>query len=210
MNDTRNAPPTFGENGRVTNVLMAGVGGQGIITASAVLAEAALLAGLDVKKSEVHGMSQRGGSVESHVRFSEHQVYSPLIPWNGADVVLGLELLETVRNAHWCRQSGAILVDERRVYPSSIATSGVQYPADCLARLAAPSLGASSRCRHSVSASSSSVSRGRPNMVMLGALAEMIDIAAEAYDEAMAKAIKPKALGINREAFTLGRQQVSA
>lgn len=208
MNDGRNAPPTFGENGRVTNVLMAGVGGQGIITASAVLAEAALIAGLDVKKSEVHGMSQRGGSVESHVRFSEHQVYSPLIPWNGADVVLGLELLETVRNAHWCRQSGAILVDERRVYPSSIATSGVEYPADCLERL---------RSRVSriieVPAFRLASELGEPraaNMVMLGALAEMIDIAAEAYDEAMAKAIKPKALGINREAFTLGRQQVSA
>ncbi len=208
MNDTCNAPPTFGENGRVTNVLMAGVGGQGIITASAVLAEAALLAGLDVKKSEVHGMSQRGGSVESHVRFSEEQVYSPLIPWNGADVVLGLELLEAVRNAHWCRQSGAILVDERRVYPSSIATSGVQYPADCLERL---------RSRVSriieVPAFRLASELGEPraaNMVMLGALAEMIDIAVEAYDEAMAKTIKPKALGINREAFTLGRQQASA
>ena len=206
MNDVCGVPQAFGENGGVTNVLLAGVGGQGIITASAVLAEAALLAGLDVKKSEVHGMSQRGGSVESHVRFSEHQVYSPLIAWSGADVVVGLELLETVRNAHWCKQSGAILVDERRVYPSSIATSGREYPADCLERLR----GRAARVIE-VPAFRLATELGEAraaNMVMLGALAEMVAIPAEAYDEAMAKAIRPKALGINREAFALGRRQV--
>ena len=81
-----------------TNVLLCGVGGQGIITASAVLAEAALVSGCDVKKSEVHGMSQRGGSVESHVRFSHSgKVHSPLIPAGEADLLLAFEVLEALR-----------------------------------------------------------------------------------------------------------------
>jgi indolepyruvate ferredoxin oxidoreductase, beta subunit len=191
-----------------TNVLMTGVGGQGILTASAVLSDAALLAGYDVKKSEVHGMSQRGGSVESHVRFSAEQVHSPLIAWGGADVVMALELLEGLRSAYWCRPGGVILVDERRILPSTVVAGGLQYPADCLERLA----------RHAgttvvVKAFTIARELGEPraaNVVMLGALSEFLPVAEEAYREALGNSIKSKALDINLRAFDLGRAEAGA
>ena len=188
-----------------TNVLMAGVGGQGVLTASAVLAEAALLAGYDVKKSEVHGMSQRGGSVESHVRFSTRQVYSPLIPWHGADIVMVLEMLEGLRSAHWCRPGGVILADERQILPATVAGGALQYPNDCLPRLE----------RHDgatlvVPAFAIAQQLGEPraaNVVMLGALSGFLPLAEQAYREALGNTIKQNALATNLTAFDLGRAQ---
>jgi len=199
--------PAQQQAAEVVNVLMAGVGGQGIITASAVLAEAALAAGYDVKKSEVHGMSQRGGSVESHVRFSTGPVRSPLIPWGGADVVIGLELLEALRSAHWCRPGGKILVDDRRIYPATVAAGALEYPQDCLQRLQ----------KHDadtilVAAFAIAEELGEPraaNTVMLGAVSQLLPIPLQAYRQAMEKSIKAKALEINLKAFERGREQVT-
>lgn len=189
-----------------TNVLMAGVGGQGVLTASAVLSEAALLAGYDVKKSEVHGMSQRGGSVESHVRFSNKQVYSPLIPWHGADVVMALEMLEGLRSAHWCRPGGVILADERQILPATVAHGALQYPHDCLQRLEEHD-GATVVVRALATAQELGERRAA-NVVMLGALSGFLPIAEEAFREALANIIKPKALDTNLRAFELGRAQL--
>ena len=189
-----------------TNVLMAGVGGQGILTVSAVLSEAALLAGYDVKKSEVHGMSQRGGSVESHVRFSTRQVHSPLIAWGGADVVMALEMLEGLRSAHWCRPGGVIIADERKILPATVAHGALEYPDDCLHRLQRHEGGSG------VVGQAFAIARelGEPraaNVVMLGALSGFLPIAEEAYREALGNTIKPKVLDTNLRAFDLGRAQ---
>lgn len=188
------------------NVLMAGVGGQGIITASAVLAQAALEAGHDVKKSEVHGMSQRGGSVESHIRFRRGTVHSPLIAWGGADLVVGLELLEALRSAHWARPGGQMLVDDRKIYPATVASGAFEYPQDCLERLANYDLDVIV-----VNAFSVAVKLGEyraANTVMLGAMSEMLPISAKAWQSAMEQIIKPRALEVNFKAFSAGQEQV--
>ncbi|MGE5531702.1 MAG: indolepyruvate oxidoreductase subunit beta, partial [Bacteroidota bacterium] len=120
----------------ITNVLLTGVGGQGTITASQVLAEACLLQGWQIKKSEIHGMSQRGGSVESHVRFSpDSTVYSPTIPDGEVDVLLGFELLEALRGLPQVKPEGTIIVDPRRIVPITVALGGPAYPEDALDRM---------------------------------------------------------------------------
>jgi indolepyruvate ferredoxin oxidoreductase beta subunit len=196
-----------GDNAEDTvNVLMAGVGGQGIITASAVLAQAALEAGYDVKKSEIHGMSQRGGSVESHVRLRRGRVHSPIIPWGRADLTVGLEMLEALRSAHWVRPGGTMLVDDRKIHPSTIASGAFEYPQDCLERLA----------KHDfelivVNAFTIAVELGEyraANTVMLGAMSQLLPIPAEAWQSAMWRIIKPRGLQVNLEAFAAGQGQV--
>ena len=117
-----------------TNVLIVGVGGQGVILASEMLSEVALRSGLDVKKSEVHGMSQRGGVVTSHVRFGT-KVDSPLIPGGEADVILGFELAESLRWIHELAEGGQLIVNSQRLVPPITATGKFSYPADATRRI---------------------------------------------------------------------------
>ena len=119
----------------VTNILLAGVGGQGILLASEVLSEVLMLAGYDVKKNEIHGMSQRGGSVVSHVRFGE-KVYSPIIPEGEGDILFGFELLETYRYLPLLRKSGKVLVNDLKILPPSVALGQESYPEDIPAKIA--------------------------------------------------------------------------
>jgi indolepyruvate ferredoxin oxidoreductase beta subunit len=117
------------------NIIFAGVGGQGVLTASEVLARAALHEGLECKKSEVHGMAQRGGSVISHVRVGE-TVHSPVIPEGGADFLVAFEKLEGLRFAHYLRPGGKVILNQLELYPMNApAASG--YPSDIEERLAA-------------------------------------------------------------------------
>src|SRR5512144_264636 len=103
----------------ITNILLVGVGGQGILLASEILAEACMLAGFDVKKSEIHGMSQRGGSVVSHVRFGK-QVFSPVVPEGEGDILFGFELLETYRYLPLLRQGATIVANDYRIPPPAV------------------------------------------------------------------------------------------
>src|SRR5512141_1377612 len=97
-------------SGQVTNILLAGVGGQGILLASEILSETFMLAGYDVKKSEIHGMSQRGGSVVSHVRYGK-EVFSPIVPEGEGDILFGFELMETCRSLPLIRPGGAVVAN---------------------------------------------------------------------------------------------------
>ena len=108
------------------NLLLSGVGGQGTLVASEIVARAAVYAGFDVKKSEIHGASQRGGPVVSHVRFSS-EVHSPLTPAGEVDVLIGLEQLETLRWAHYVRQGGYIVMNTEKVPPAQFGTEYVPY-----------------------------------------------------------------------------------
>ncbi|HER43070.1 MAG TPA: indolepyruvate oxidoreductase subunit beta, partial [Candidatus Eisenbacteria bacterium] len=110
-----------------TNVLIVGVGGQGVLLASEILCEVAKVMGLDAKKSEVHGMSQRGGVVTSHVRFGK-KVYSPLIPDGEADVILAFEIAEGLRWAGELRAGGTIIVNRQKIVPPIVATGKFSYP----------------------------------------------------------------------------------
>ncbi len=188
---------------KTMNLLLSGVGGQGVILASKILSKAALLQGLDIKQSEVHGMSQRGGSVVSHVRFGE-TVYSPLVAEGGCDVLLGFEPLEALRYAHWVRSRGAIVYSTDRVNPSTVSAGLAEYPDDVeerlkgypvdLVRVEAGSLAERAGNRRAA------------NVVLVGAASRFVDFPAEVWAKAIEESVPAKALEVNQEAFRLGRE----
>jgi indolepyruvate ferredoxin oxidoreductase beta subunit len=117
------------ENGKVTNIFLSGVGGQGTILASNILGEVFLKAGYDVKKSEVHGMAQRGGDVTTHFRFGK-KVYSPLIAYGEADFLISFELLEALRYINWVKPGGKIIINQQTILPPSVSLGQMEYPKD--------------------------------------------------------------------------------
>lgn len=115
------------ENNKVTNILLSGVGGQGAILASNILAHVFVEAGYDVKKSEVHGMAQRGGDVTTHFRYGK-KVYSPLIPYGGVDFLLAFELMEAFRYINHCKSEARIVMNEQKILPPAVNLGMAQYP----------------------------------------------------------------------------------
>jgi indolepyruvate ferredoxin oxidoreductase beta subunit len=116
------------------NILIVGVGGQGVILASNIVTEVALMSGFDVKKNEAHGQSQRSGSVPSHIRYGK-KVYSPIILPGEADVILAFEELEALRWANFLRPGGKIIVNKQRIYPPSVTSGMDKYPEEIIAIL---------------------------------------------------------------------------
>ncbi|MEA3401551.1 MAG: indolepyruvate oxidoreductase subunit beta [Armatimonadota bacterium] len=189
----------------VTNVLLTGVGGQGIITASTVLSQACRLAGWEVKKSEVHGMSQRGGSVNSYVRFSpDGQVASPLIPEGAAGIMLAFEPLEGLRQIGQTAPDATVLIEERRIVPVTVNLEGFSYPEDVLERV----LG-SGREVTVIAAAQAATELGEPraaNTIMLGALSTLVELPGDAWERALRLVLKPEAVDVNLEAFRAGQE----
>lgn len=114
---------------KTINIFLSGVGGQGTILASNILAEVFLNAGYDVKKAEVHGMAQRGGDVTTHFRFGK-KVYSPLIKYGDADFLVAFELLEGLRYINWVKPNGKILLNKQEIYPPAVNLGQMKYPED--------------------------------------------------------------------------------
>lgn len=117
------------KNGKVTNIFLSGVGGQGTILASNILGEVFLNAGSDVKKSEVHGMAQRGGDVTTHFRFGK-KVYSPLIAYGEADFLISFELLEALRYINWVKPNGKVVLNQQAILPPAVSLGQMEYPKD--------------------------------------------------------------------------------
>jgi indolepyruvate ferredoxin oxidoreductase beta subunit len=117
------------ENERVTNIFLSGVGGQGTILASNILGEVFLKAGYDVKKSEVHGMAQRGGDVTTHFRFGR-KVYSPLIKYGDVDFLISFELLEAARYINWVKPEGKVIINKQEILPPAVSLGQMSYPKD--------------------------------------------------------------------------------
>jgi indolepyruvate ferredoxin oxidoreductase, beta subunit len=187
----------------ITNILLVGVGGQGILLASEILSEVAMIAGLDVKKSEIHGMSQRGGTVNSHIRFGP-RVHSPIIPSGEAAFVLALEKLEGLRARPQLARGGRLLVNDFRLEPTTVTTGKLTYPEDAIEQLRSEFNGQFV----ALDGPALSVKAGdlrTMNTVMLGALSTFLDFTAEQWEQAMQRHIKPKLLEINRSAFEMGR-----
>jgi len=184
------------------NVLLAGVGGHGVLALSRIVAEGALAAGFDVRKSEIHGMSQRGGSVVSEVRYGE-DVRSPLIPEAAADVFVSLELLEALRHLHRLRPDGVLLVNDQRITPAPTGSGPVDYPEDSARRLREIAPGARIVKAHDIA-----VELGEPratNMVMLGAFAALTpDIEAAVWVQMIETTFRPALRPVNLAAFQRG------
>lgn len=185
------------------NILLSGVGGQGVLLASKILSQAALLQGLDIKQSEVHGMSQRGGSVVSHVRIGG-KVHSPLVPEGRCDLLVGFEPLEALRFAHWVKSVGVAVFNTDRVNPSTVSAGLAEYPEDLDERLAAYP------CRKIAVAAGDLAERAgarrAANVVLVGALSRYLEFPDVVWGQALEASVPPKVLAINREAFRLGRE----
>ena len=189
-------------NTTITNILLVGVGGQGILLASEILSETFMLAGFDVKKSEIHGMSQRGGSVVSHVRYGK-EVFSPIVPEGEGDILFGFELMETCRYLSLLKPGGTVVANDLRIPPPSILMGQEVYPDDLADRIKSqfPDF-------LLVDGQKLATEAGNPraaNTVLLGAVSKRLDIAEEFWLEALKKMVPPKALEINRKAFLMGR-----
>jgi len=185
------------------NIIFAGVGGQGVILASKVLMEAAKNAGFDVKESEVHGMAQRGGSVDCNVRYGD-KVYSPLIPRGGADIIVALELLESLRKMEYLAPGGRLIVNREKIDPAPVQTGAMQYPPDIEEWI-------SRTVPNAVFVDTSEIlkevgTRKALNIVMLGVLSNYLEFTEDQWQTAIANLVKEKFLDMNMKAFMLGRQ----
>jgi len=189
----------------VTNILVVGIGGQGVMTATEILAEAAIALGHDVKKTEVAGMAQRGGVVSSHLRFGA-KVLSPQIMPGTADLLVGFESAEALRWCHYLKPGGLVLMNTARLVPPVVDLGLYDYPGDPLAEI---------RDRgyqvHAFDAMAIALDLGDMrlgNTVMLGAMADHLPFSADVLLESILKrfrARKPQMVEVNQKAFEAGR-----
>ncbi len=189
--------------------VLVGVGGQGTILASDILAGTGLHAGYDVKKSEVHGMSQRGGSVTSQVRWAEH-VHSPLIGQGEADLMLAFEKLEAVRFASLLRPGGVMVVNDHAIPPVSVSAGNEHYPADDEMRRVL--LGVTPHI-HVLPAARIARDLGNArveNVVLLGALSRLVEIDASCWLAALEERVPERTREVNRAAFLAGREAIGS
>ena len=185
------------------DLVIVGVGGQGTLLASKILGRLALKQGCGVKVSEVHGMSQRGGSVITHVRVGD-RVHSPIVTPGEADYLLSFEQLEAARAAEFLKPEGVAIVNTQCILPMPVITGSVSYPADPLAQLGdrrvekADALGIAVECG----------SQKALNLVLLGMLSRHLPFAEEAWHEAIGACVPKKTLPVNLAAFTRGRELI--
>lgn len=191
------------------NFVLVGVGGQGTILASDVLAELGLRLGFDVKKAEVHGMSQRGGSVTSHLRWSP-RVFSPIIPLGEADVLVAFEKLEAARFISQLKPEGLALVNDYAIEPLSVQTSGVPYPGDEELHLLLAQTTSRAYWVKGIEIAETLGNTRAANVVLLGALSALLDIDPEHWDAVLEMRIPAQHLELNRRAFRAGREAVTA
>jgi indolepyruvate ferredoxin oxidoreductase beta subunit len=188
---------------RPMNVMLVGVGGQGIILASEVLCHALLGAGWQVKKSEVHGMAQRGGSVRTDVRFGT-EVHAPLISVGAADILVAFEQLEALRYAHFLRPQGLVLLSTERITPVTVLTGPYPYPADVPARL--DNLGVQAQ---GINAPELAARAGNPRtagIALVGALSKHLPVPAPKWGKAITGLVPERYREVNLDAFRRGRR----
>ena len=184
-----------------TNVIFAGVGGQGVLLIAELLALAAAAAGHDVKQTEVHGVSQRGGAVESHVRYGP-KVWSPLVTPGQAHAVVGLEKLEALRFAHYVRLDGVIIVNDYEIPPASVGAAVAKYPHHAIEFLCSKGLNVVALPATKWAEDLGNVRVA--NMILLGVLSTYLDIPSEVWERTLEIRVPDRILALNRRAFQLG------
>ena len=185
------------------NIMIVGVGGQGSLLASKLLGHLLLTEGYDVKVSEVHGMSQRGGSVVTYVRFGD-KVYSPIIDKGEADFIVSFEKLEAARYVEYLKPDGRIVTNTQEVDPMPVITGAMEYPADLVEKM--ESLGIAVDAMDCLSLADQAGSSKAVNMVLMGRLSHYFpNIAPEAWQASLEAMVPPKFLELNKRAFQLGK-----
>ena len=186
---------------KTTSVMIVGVGGQGSLLASRLLGTLLTDEGYDVKVSEVHGMSQRGGSVVTYVRFGE-KVYSPIVTEGECDYIISFEKLEAVRYAGCLRKGGKIIVNTQEIDPMPVITGAAEYPVNALTDLKARGFDVDDF--DALAPALEAGSAKAVNIVLMGHFAKFSGIAKEKWLKALEKVVKPQFLDMNLKAFDLG------
>lgn len=184
------------------SIMIVGVGGQGSLLASRLLGNVLLAQGYDVKVSEVHGMSQRGGSVVTYVKYGD-KVYSPVIEKGEADAVISFEILEAARCLPYLKKGGLLVTSTQQIDPMPVITGAAQYPAELVEKLKAQcsEVVAVDALKLAEEAGSSKAS----NVVLMGAFSKRTDFSGELWHKAVEQCVPPKFLELNKKAFELGR-----
>jgi len=184
------------------NILFSGVGGQGILLASELTAATLLRAGYDVKKSEVHGMAQRGGSVTAQLRYGE-RVYSPLIDPGTADIQMAFEMMEAVRYLSYLNQNSTVIVNIQRILPPSVATGQAAYPKDVLEELRKRKIRVIGVDAFSIAKDAGEVRTA--NVALVGALSVHLDVDSKIFESVIENRVPERFLKENMKAFAAGR-----
>ncbi|MBE6383865.1 MAG: indolepyruvate oxidoreductase subunit beta [Lentisphaerae bacterium] len=183
-------------------IMIVGVGGQGSLLASRLLGNVLLAQGYDVKVSEVHGMSQRGGSVVTYVKYGD-KVYSPVIEKGEADAVISFELLEAARSLPFLKKGGKLITSTQQIDPMPVITGAAKYPEDLEAKLKAA--GVELVAVDALSLAEQAGTAKASNVVLMGVLASRMDYPEELWQKALEQCVPAKFLDLNRKAFELGR-----
>ena len=184
------------------NIMIVGVGGQGSLLASKLLGHLLLSQGYDVKVSEVHGMSQRGGSVVTYVRYGD-KVYSPVIDKGEADYIVSFEILEAARWLPFLKKDGQIVTNTQQIDPMPVITGAAEYPEDLVNKLKAT--GAKVDALDCLSLAEQAGSSKAVNIVLLGRLSHYFDLPDEAWMKSLEANVPSKFLEMNKKAFELGK-----
>lgn len=184
------------------NIMIVGVGGQGSLLASKLLGHLLLNSGYDVKVSEVHGMSQRGGSVVTYVRCGD-KVYSPVIDKGEADYIVSFELLEAARYIPFLKKDGVIVTNTQQIDPMPVITGAAVYPENLAQKIKAAGIHIDALDCLSLAEQAGSIKA--VNIVLLGRLSHYFDIPEEKWIESLEAIVPPKFIEINKKAFEIGR-----
>ena len=184
------------------NVMIVGVGGQGSLLASKLLGRLLLSKGYDIKVSEVHGMSQRGGSVVTYVRYGD-KVYSPVIDKGEADYIVSFELLEAARWTEFLKPGGKIIVNTQQINPMPVIIGAAQYPENLLEKMQQAGLDVDGL--DALSLAEQAGSSKAVNIVLMGHLSRYFDFTEEEWMDAIDQSVPAKFLELNKTAFRLGR-----
>ena len=184
------------------NIFLSGVGGQGVILAGEILCLGLMEAGFDVKKSEVHGMAQRGGSVTSHVRYGE-KVYSPLIPQGESDILLAFEALEGLRWLGFVKQSGLVLINCQEIKPTTVTSGRMKYPEKIYDLIREKH--ANTRVIDALEIARQAGSDRALNSVLVGAVSRELEVPESTWKRVISRKFPKKLVDVNWRAFDLGR-----
>ena len=184
-------------------IMLVGVGGQGTLLASRILGNVLLSAGYDVKVSEVHGMSQRGGSVVTYIKYGD-RIFSPVIEKGEADIIISFEELEAARWLPYLRKGGKIITNSQQINPMPVIMGAQKYPEELTGKIRAKGVDITA-----IDALSLAEKAGSPkavNVVLMGLISKTAGFPEEAWQAALEACVPKKALEINRKAFALGRE----
>ena len=185
------------------NIMIVGVGGQGSLLASKLLGKVVMASGYDVKVSEVHGMSQRGGSVVTYVKYSDEKVYSPVINEGEADLIISFEMLEAARWLAYLKKGGSIIVNAQEIAPMPVITGAMKYPENIAEKMG--KLVDNLTVVDALSLANEAGNAKAVNVVLMGVASKILGFSDEDWQKALEASVPEKFLEVNKKAFELGK-----